>query len=358
MHTDLKQIARMNTFKDVSLAYVGYSLFFIFAYFIELINISTINLITLLTFVWSGNIITYLIFKTNLNLKLSDQDLIVHMIFWAIVCIILPTYFMSSTLRSVFIMNYFIVMVFGSFKLNLKQFIVLTSIAVIGLGFVISIYMKNFPSTINLYDELLLWCMFSFVAFSFAAICNSISVMRFKLNNQKKELLSAFSDIQKISVTDELTGIYNRRYALDFIANMKLKTDRGMDRFVICIVDIDFFKHINDNHGHDVGDVVLKQFSDELNKLIRHDDCLSRFGGEEFLLVLAHVDNKIATEVLTRIITHIRNIKFERNPKLKLTASIGATSYEINESIDTVIKRADELLYEAKNNGRDQFIIR
>lgn len=357
MNQEQLQKKRLRTVNDILLGYCIYTFFFVFAYYIDLISIDFLSLCTLLTFVWSGNLIIYFVIKSKFNLKLKDPDLVLHMIFWSIVCIIAPTYFMSSTLRSVFIMNYFIVMIFGSFKLNLRQFLILTSIAVAGLGFVISFVMKNNPRGINLYNEILLWCMFSFVAYSFAFICNSISEMRVKLKVQRAELREAFSDIKKISVTDELTSIYNRRYALDFIANMKLKTDKGVDKFVICMIDIDFFKVINDTYGHDIGDLVLKRFTTEVNKLIRHDDCLARFGGEEFLLILSHIDLTIGEEILNRILNHIREINFKDFPKLKITASIGATSYIKDETIDSVIKRSDTLLYQAKQSGRDKFIL-
>lgn len=357
MNQEQLQKRRLNTVNDILLGYCVYTFFFIFAYYIDLINIDFLSLCTILTFVWSGNLIIYFVIKGNFNLKLKDPDLVVHMIFWSIICIIVPTYFMSSTLRSVFIMNYFIVMLFGSFKLNLRQFLILTSIAVASLGFVISFVMKHNPNEIKLYNEILLWGMFTFVAYSFAFICNSISEMRVKLKLQREELRAAFSDIIKISVTDELTNIYNRRYALDFIANMKLKTDKGIDKFVICMIDIDFFKVINDTYGHDVGDLVLKTFTAEVNKLIRHDDCLARFGGEEFLLILSHIDLTIAEDVLNRILKHIREITFQDINTLKVTASIGATSYIQYESIDSVIKRADTLLYQAKQAGRNRFIL-
>lgn len=351
------QKRRLSTVNDILLGYCIYTFFFVFAYYIDLINMDFLSLCTLLTFVWSGNLIIYFVIKSNFNLKLKDPDLVLHIIFWSIMCIIVPTYFMSSTLRSVFIMNYFIVMIFGAFKLNLRQFLILTSIAVASLGFVISFVMKHNPSGIKLYNEILLWGMFSFVAYSFAFICNSISEMRVKLKLQREELRSAFSDIKKISVTDELTNIYNRRYALDFIANMKLKSDKGVDKFVICMLDIDFFKVINDTYGHDVGDLVLKRFTSEVNKLIRHDDCLARFGGEEFLLILSHIDLKIGEDVLNRILNHIRDIEFQDFPNLKITVSIGATSYIKDESIDSVIKRADTLLYQAKQSGRNKFTL-
>lgn len=353
---DLKK-TRLNVVKDLTLGYIIYTTFLVFAYFLELVSMNTVEFLTLLTFVWSGNILYYLIIKTDFNLKFSEPDLFMPMMIWSIFCILAPTYFMTSTMRGIFVMNYFLVVIFGVFRLNLKQFIALTGFAIATLGFVIVFVVKYNPaSSINIYNELLLWVMFSLTAISFAFICNNISMLRKKLKEQKLEILSAFSDIHKLSITDELTGIYNRRYAMDFIANKKLKADKGLDKFITCIMDIDHFKKINDAYGHDVGDIVLKRFSQEINGLIRHDDCFARIGGEEFILILSHIDIDIAKDVIDRIMNNVRNISFKDYPDLKITISIGMMAYEKDTSTEVLLKKVDTFLYKAKNQGRDRYV--
>jgi diguanylate cyclase (GGDEF)-like protein len=351
------QKGRLNLIKDLALGYIVFTIFLFLAYSLELINMKANEFLALLTFIWVGNILYYLIVKTNVNLKLKEPDLFMPMMIWSIFCVIAPTYFMSGTMRAIFVMNYFVVVVFGVFKLNLKQFITLTGFAVSVLGFVIVFYMKKNPSTIHLFNELLLWIIFSVTSISFSLICNNVSNLRQKLKEQKLSLMSAFSDIHKLSITDELTGIYNRRYMMDFMATKKLKVDKGIDDFIACIIDIDFFKKINDTYGHDVGDIVLKKFSNEINKLIRNGDCFARIGGEEFVLIISHVNLETATEVIERIMNKIRNLNFDGYPNLKITISIGMKAYEKGTSIEELLKQIDVLLYKAKNTGRDKFVM-
>lgn len=350
------QLKRLAIIKDLALGYLVYTVFLTFSFFLDLLNLNVVEFITLLTFVWCGNIFYFLSIKTKMNLKLSEPDLFMPMMIWAIFCIIAPTYFMSSTLRSIFMMNYFLVAIFGVFRLNLKQFVILTGFAITTLGFVVVFTMKNKPTTINIYNEMLLLVMFTITSISFSFICNSVSNLRERLKNQKIELLTAFSDIHKISITDELTGVYNRRYAMDFIANKKLKADKGMDKFIACIFDIDFFKKINDTYGHDVGDHVLKIFSQEVNNLIRHDDCFARIGGEEFILILSHIDLEIAKEVIGRIMKTVRGIIFHNHPDLRITVSVGMSAYEKGTNVEVLLKNIDKLLYEAKRTGRDKVV--
>lgn len=354
----MREIKKNKNGKAINSIFMGYSIytvFLLFSYFLNILKVTDLEFLTLITFIWAGNISFYLFVKFGYNSKLNEPDMLFPLITWSIICVILPTYYMTEVLRSVSIMNYFLIMVFGVFKLNLKQFISLTGFSISLLGFVIIMVIKRDVMIANPYNELLIWGMFSITSFSFAFICNSVSELRIKLRNQKMELLEAFSDIQKISVTDELTGIYNRRYAIDFMANKKLKSDKGFESFIVCMIDIDHFKNINDTYGHDVGDIALKMFAKEVNNLIRGDDCFARFGGEEFLLILSHIDLKIAKDVISRIMIKIQNITIPDYIDIKLTVSIGFVEYVKGMAVEDLLKESDRLLYQAKTDGRNQF---
>ena len=158
------------------------------------------------------------------------------------------------------------------------------------------------------------------------------------------------------STHDKLTGAYNREYFethYKLIINEYTKEDNLV---FLSILDIDFFKKVNDTYGHDVGDKVLKQFVKVIQKSSRKDDLLIRWGGEEFLLLIKvkSVDN--AKKVLENIRNTISEYSFEGIEHI--TCSIGSTNYHENEKIEDCFKRADDALYEAKNNGRNQVIIK
>ena len=162
--------------------------------------------------------------------------------------------------------------------------------------------------------------------------------------------------LENKSTHDKLTGVYNREY---FETHYKLiindYTKEGNLVF-LSILDIDFFKKVNDTYGHDVGDKVLKQFVKIIQKSSRKDDLLIRWGGEEFLLLIKvkSIDN--GKKVLENIRNAISEASFDSIEHI--TCSIGSTNYYKNEKIEDCFKRADDALYEAKNNGRNQVQIK
>ncbi|HEX9021272.1 MAG TPA: diguanylate cyclase [Nitrospirota bacterium] len=167
-----------------------------------------------------------------------------------------------------------------------------------------------------------------------------------------KKFTDACRTIEEIAITDELTGIYNRRHILSRFAEEFAKAQRlGKDLGCI-IADIDHFKAINDRQGHLAGDEVLKEVSSRIRRSIRIYDVLGRYGGEEFLILLPDADLESAWNFAERVRMEVREGTIRGN---QVTISLGVTSLQHDDqSIDTMIKRADDELYKAKNNGRDR----
>ena len=158
------------------------------------------------------------------------------------------------------------------------------------------------------------------------------------------------------STHDKLTGAFNREYFeshKNLIINEYTKENHLL---IFSILDIDFFKKVNDTYGHDIGDKVLKQFVQIIQNSSRNDDLVIRWGGEEFILLLKinSIDN--AKKVLENIRKTIAQTSFEKVEHI--TCSIGATVYKENETIEDSFKRADKALYEAKNSGRNKVVIK
>lgn len=161
----------------------------------------------------------------------------------------------------------------------------------------------------------------------------------------------------QMAVTDALTGLYNRRYMethLQILTQRAKQEDRPIS---LLMIDIDFFKNINDAHGHDAGDKILKQFSAGISRNIRGIDLACRFGGEEFVVIMPETDMAIASLVAERIRQYTETFSFDVgavNP-VAMTASIGVTSLIGNgDTPETILKRADDALYRAKNDGRNR----
>jgi len=176
--------------------------------------------------------------------------------------------------------------------------------------------------------------------------------------NSVLHTLDLFKQAKDMSYKDYMTGAYNRRYFYSSGEAIYTKAKRENRDLAIVSLDIDNFKNINDTYGHDVGDLCIIKVVELLNHNLRSSDLLARFGGEEFIILL----EKITIEDLEKVFEKIRR-KFEENKiasgddKIEFTVSMGIY-YGMQESIDKMIKIADEALYYSKNNGRNQVCIK
>jgi len=171
----------------------------------------------------------------------------------------------------------------------------------------------------------------------------------------REELLLKNAELGKASRTDPLTGLTNRRGALEMIEKESLRASRTKRPFVTMIADIDHFKRTNDTYGHDAGDAVLVAVSGVLQEHVRKVDLCSRWGGEEFLVLLVETELPGALVVAERLRRSIESTQTVHNGvSLRATISVGMSVYGEGENVESCIKRSDLCLYEAKNSGRNQ----
>lgn len=157
--------------------------------------------------------------------------------------------------------------------------------------------------------------------------------------------------------TDELTRVYNRRYALTFLRNAEANRRRNQLPYSVCICDLDNFKEINDNYGHGLGDEVLQKFARFLQSSVRETDCVARWGGEEFLIVLTHTEGVAAESTMNNILEKLRTVgKIVIEGDRLLSASIGIAEARGDVEVDETIVLADKALYRAKADGRDRVV--
>jgi len=176
------------------------------------------------------------------------------------------------------------------------------------------------------------------------------------------QLRSSFQASLEMAVTDQLTGLYNRRYLASHMSAMFDRPSWTGRPLATMILDIDHFKQINDTYGHDAGDKVLKEFADCVSQSVRGIDLACRYGGEEFLIAMPDTDMSFAEIIAERLRQEIAARKFVVNggrDTIQVTVSIGIASTENGPEGDTaqkLIKRADEALYQAKSSGRNRVI--
>lgn len=218
----------------------------------------------------------------------------------------------------------------------------------LGMFYYIIVYAVAHPQALSFMGLLPLIACTAF-AFYFAAMKESMDQ---KLFITTKKLEKSNFKLEQETQTDVLTGLQNRKYMKDFIEYQLVHKKE----FCLLFADIDFFKKVNDQLGHNIGDIVLKEFAELLKKESRNTDLIIRYGGEEFLLVLTDTTLEHAASIAERIRYRAENHTFSSVP-WKLTVSFGITAPEKNDSVDDIIKRADSLLYSAKKNGRNQCCI-
>lgn len=172
-----------------------------------------------------------------------------------------------------------------------------------------------------------------------------------------------FETMRRTSLLDTLTGVNNRRFLEQRIEEELDACQRSRQPLSCLFLDIDFFKLINDGHGHQAGDFVLAQVAGAIKKQLRNNDVLSRYGGEEFVALLIHSDEKMAREIAERIRINIEALRLEYNRQaIPVTLSIGAATYQpvlgVQESgaqiAGRLIQAADAGLYAAKRQGRNR----
>jgi len=174
--------------------------------------------------------------------------------------------------------------------------------------------------------------------------------------NRLLELMHALqlenSEIDKMSKRDALTGLRNRAGLSKHLSQCENALIEDQTPFSIIFIDIDFFKQVNDNHGHNIGDDILVYFSQTIYNNIRIGDKLGRWGGEEFILVCKDSTLKSAISIAEKLCAVIDKSTFVND--LKITASFGVAEMKVTESTRDFIARADQALYKAKSNGRNQ----
>ncbi len=171
------------------------------------------------------------------------------------------------------------------------------------------------------------------------------------------ERILLFLKMKEKSRTDSLTGIYLRRYFLEKLEIEIKRAKRYKTKFHILMLDIDFFKKINDTYGHLVGDKVLIEISNTIQKNIRSIDVLCRYGGEEFIVLINNLSDEEVNGIAQNIREEISKIKFSTNNlSFFVTISIGISKYKESFNSDEIIATADKALYEAKKSGRNKVV--
>ena len=179
------------------------------------------------------------------------------------------------------------------------------------------------------------------------------------LTDSNAKLEELLDEVRRLAITDPLTGLYNRRHFTSMLEKEFSRVRRYKTELGCMIIDVDFFKKINDTLGHHAGDTVLSELAGILSEGLRKADIICRWGGEEFVVLLPQTGQDKVMEVAERLRHTVEEYRFLKHPDLKVTVSIGVSTWpsEGMDSPDTIINTADEALYKAKNAGRNRIAL-
>ena len=297
----------------------------------------------------------YAVFRSGLNLRLRDASLTFPQILCSTLVILYALY-ESKNAHGVFALIYMVSFLFGVFRLSTRQLLSLTAFVALSYAGIIAVRWHSGADPIQFKLMLLNWIVLTAVLVFFSVMGGYISRLRKEVAESKVQLEKALLRIENMAARDELTGLLNRRSLVAILAQQKSRGDRYGTTFSILMVDIDFFKRVNDTLGHQAGDVVLRVFAQAASASLRGTDLLGRYGGEEFMAVLDQTPIQRSGIVAGRLCALARKLTFEESSSgLHISISIGAAEYRKPEQWQATVERADQALYRAKHAGRDRF---
>ncbi|HET7793317.1 MAG TPA: GGDEF domain-containing protein [Rhizobacter sp.] len=194
-----------------------------------------------------------------------------------------------------------------------------------------------------------------FVAVLIARLTTLVAKMHARLRAQRHELALALDKVKQLATRDDLTAVHNRRHLTELIRAQQRQHERSGAPMCLALLDIDFFKVVNDTFGHPAGDEVLRRFADAIQQSLRSADVLGRWGGEEFVVLFPITSLEQARAALQRVRDGVRGADFSSvAPEMRITFSAGLVRVGPFEAVQTAIERADRAMYRAKANGRDR----
>lgn len=320
-------------------------------------DIQPIQFLGICSIAAAGFAVFWLAILTEWNLGLQDPDMNLAQIIWAVSVVIMTSYFVAE-LKPVVVLAGLAMIVMCANRLSRKELVFFAVYSIVTY-FLAASYKTQFNS-LDFLSELVILVAFGLVlVFGPMLYRLEMGLIEGVLLDKNAELTAALNQIKELVIKDELTGAFNRRHLLETLTQQKAIADRNPDyHFSLCYVDLDFFKQINDKFGHSTGDQVLKGFSDISKSILREVDCISRIGGEEFVLLLGGTSQRDALVVSRRICAKLLDMQVSSiEPQFRITASMGITEYRRSEEVAQIMNRADKALYDAKRTGRNKVVV-
>ena len=313
--------------------------------------------IRLSAFMIGGAIALYVPVRASRRLGLSPRHLVFMQALFAVFCIV-GAYSISGPVRGATLTILLVVLVFGAFVMTPRQSIHFSLLTMAILGGTMLWKMHELPQVYRQTEEVIHFMIAASMLVVVAFLSGQLNVLQQRLKTQKQDLADALERIQLLATHDELTALINRRRMNEILAYEEKSFQRRGQPFCLAMIDIDWFKKVNDKHGHAAGDEVLRVFAQQVRGSLRSTDIFARWGGEEFLMLLTDTQIHNAAILLQRIRERIATSELSViAPDLKITFSAGLAEMRNGEAIVDTIDRADRALYQAKEGGRNCVVL-
>ena len=298
----------------------------------------------------------YVMIRASAVLAISSAWATMLQALLAIFCNVFA-YAFTGPVRGVTLMILPVAIVFCAFSLRPRQTLALCLAAIMMLGATMSYLVRHDPVHFPFAIEAMHFAVATTCLLAVALVTGEMSKLRSRLTRQKHELLVAMDTIRTLATIDELTALANRRHMNHLLSATERRQEGADETICLALLDIDFFKRVNDRYGHAAGDAVLRTFAGAARAELRTDDVLARWGGEEFLLMLPHTSRAEAARVLARIARRVAEMNVPGvGEGLRITFSAGVVERAGAELFAETIMRADKAMYQAKAAGRDRAI--
>lgn len=345
--------------RRVLMSFASYSVTLIVIVIFHLQGMIPLNLVLhFALFSVLANMVFWLLIHFNINLRLRDPSMTTMQIIacqWPALWIMYALE--PGQARAVFLLLTIVPMLYGILGLSVRRFILVCVLFFIQYSLLILALWLFKPTSLNTSLEFIQALAYVLVLAELALIGGFISGLRGKLRQRNNELKTAMARIQELVNIDELTGIFNRRRIFQVLSEESNRYKRAPGAFSLGILDVDYFKQINDTHGHQAGDEILRILATSVAEDLRVIDSFGRYGGEEFLLVMPQTGLAGALIKTERIRKSIEQLSFDALPPgARVTVSIGVAEFQSGETTDDTLARADKALYQAKEAGRNRVI--
>jgi diguanylate cyclase (GGDEF)-like protein len=308
-----------------------------------------------LAYMAAGVLLFYGLIRSGWSARRPDPAMVVEQMLHAIFGVLWIYSFLGEQ-RALVLPFIPLALSFAMFELEPRQTLRVGVVAVVLLALAAFGLAWAWPSEFTWDEQAFQFAMTAVVLLAMSVLGKQVSELRDRLRGQRQLLKGALAEVERMATHDELTGLINRRHMRNLLDAHLAERALGGQPLVVAMLDLDHFKDINDRHGHAAGDRVLQRFARAAQDRRRASDVPARWGGEEFLLVFPDTTIDEARHMVDDLRDHLAQTADDEQG-LPVTFSAGLAEHAEGESGESLIRRADQALYEAKNAGRSRTVV-